>query len=574
MAKSNAKHLVDFDDIQAVVSTLSPSLSEYLDQNKASSFSLWYKDLTHSDLYQAGKRIGSEGLENNLLYYLSLPQMQKMEADGEKLPNAKQTNIGIPTDFYDEIGCPRPRDVTGKDVKLNHYADVFLVNDSLEHFTVENTRKVLAKLGKTWNELREDVRLNHNAQFTPIIISVAVHGLWKSDDTNFSRLRQSMFLNDTLYLLIEKNKGSKKVFLFLEKNPIFFSITGMQNYIWVKQFEDFQGTEEEKTRAMQSAWKDMLAKEMMNYTTKEGEVFCPFTYLNAKYEDVPMLFIASHIKRFADCTKQESFDINNGLLLCANADALFDKYMITVGEDKDLIFSGLIDDEQLKESLRLNHEIFKLILNEDRMKYMSEHRAVFYEKEKDRVSTPTRKGDAKNHPTPQNPSSITYDLPLNSPVRQVADDYTYYYASMDEVKVMHSANINNKKILIGCYKNPKHLRWISEKGLYNIRMGKRIGSVGDKVEDIPQPDILALYFKDNTQRVQFYKIKPGMGRVVSTEQMLGMGYPKKADSQCPYYVFELDSTIPAIKIDIKLIIESAIKNNQDYKKGMPIFIDL
>ena len=124
---------------------------------------------------------------------------------------------------------------------------------------------------------------------------------------------------------------------------------------------------------------------MMNYTTHEGEVFCPFTQISADFESLSMLFIASHIKRFADCDALEAYDVNNGLLLCANADALFDKHMITVDENKQLVFSFLIEDNlQLRHKLLLNQPIFNLILNDKRMEYMKEHRRIFYLKEKER----------------------------------------------------------------------------------------------------------------------------------------------------------------------------------------------
>jgi putative restriction endonuclease len=43
---------------------------------------------------------------------------------------------------------------------------------------------------------------------------------------------------------------------------------------------------------------------------------------------------ASHIKAWADCTSDaERLDVHNGLLLAANLDALFDKHLISVGDD-------------------------------------------------------------------------------------------------------------------------------------------------------------------------------------------------------------------------------------------------
>ena len=82
---------------------------------------------------------------------------------------------------------------------------------------------------------------------------------------------------------------------------------------------------------------------------------------------------------------EEKYDINNGLLLSANADALFDKHLITISENKELVFSYLLDgDDRLKNQLLLLQPIFKPILNEKRMQYLAYHRQVFERKEQER----------------------------------------------------------------------------------------------------------------------------------------------------------------------------------------------
>ena len=189
-----------------------------------------------------------------------------------------------------------------------------------------------------------------------------------------------------------------------DRNPIFFTLIGESNLSWQRYAEQqkkiaeaklsskdiVDPDEDEKTRKQQSKWRDLLAQEMMNYSTSECEVFCPFTYLTCNYNDLGTLFRASHIKAFSSCDDaQEAFDVNNGLLLCANADALFDKHLITIGEDKELIFSyTLKGNPKLINNLLLSQPIFKLILNDKRMEYLAIHRKEFYleeEKRKTRV---------------------------------------------------------------------------------------------------------------------------------------------------------------------------------------------
>ena len=90
--------IVDFLDSRSQV------MVSYVN-NSASRFSLWYKNLAHSDLTNRGKRNGShEGLEKNLLYYLSVPEMRAIEEANKKpFESAKQSNIGMSDAFYRDL---------------------------------------------------------------------------------------------------------------------------------------------------------------------------------------------------------------------------------------------------------------------------------------------------------------------------------------------------------------------------------------------------------------------------------------------------------------------------------------
>lgn len=404
MAKG-MKHIVNQSCIKEMITSKSPSMQEYFDHHTNSIFSLWYKDLHHSDLTTCGKKTRvDEPLSKNILYYLSEQEMIEIEATNNKqFEIAHQSNIGLADGFYAEINVERLRRRRGPQHKqhshiiLNDFVNVYLVNDTIKFFTKEYTEQVLTKLGKRMLNIKDQTLAE--GPFTPIQVSQAIHGIGTQNDTDFHNLRKSMFLNDRLYLLVEKRGYLTNLFILLEKNPRFFTIIGKNNPQWENYLETIKRQEDaradasqelvinSKTRKQQSAWKKMLASEMMNYTTHEGEVFCPFTQINAQFNNVSMLFIASHIKRFEDCNEKEAFDINNGLLLAANADALFDKHMITVNEDKTLKFSFLIDtDFQLKAKLLLNQPIFSIVLNDERMKYMEDHRRIFEEKENKRKS--------------------------------------------------------------------------------------------------------------------------------------------------------------------------------------------
>lgn len=54
--------------------------------------------------------------------------------------------------------------------------------------------------------------------------------------------------------------------------------------------------------------------------------------------------VASHIKPLSQSNHQEQLDVNNGLLLCPNHDALFDKGYIRFDDDGTILISDSWDE--------------------------------------------------------------------------------------------------------------------------------------------------------------------------------------------------------------------------------------
>lgn len=89
---------------------------------------------------------------------------------------------------------------------------------------------------------------------------------------------------------------------------------------------------------------------------------------------------ASHIKEWANSSREERVDANNGLLLCANHDALFDRHLISFEPNTgNICISASLDTIQ-RSALNIS-ESMKIAMN-DRMKtYMQIHYNKFIEKE-------------------------------------------------------------------------------------------------------------------------------------------------------------------------------------------------
>lgn len=401
--------LESLDKITNFIGQISSEMLEYIENNKNSKFVLFYKTLTHSDLATFGKATNVNSHDKNLLYYITTEDMLNFEYNtGRPFQTAHQSCIGLKSSLYDIVGLPQPRN--SKPYLINDYMNVFIVNSNMKYFTSTYTQKIFSILNKTipaksrsWNFDKLDVELN-DGQFTPINLHVAVHGLGMGVDSDFHKIRHHLFKGDTLLLLFELNEQRKNMFLIFEKNPIFFSLIKETNNAYVRYQNglrkrlinvattrenayDIEEMENEVTRQQQSAWRNMLANEMMAYTQVSRQIFCPLTYITADYDKLGSLFVASHIKAFSDpnTTNEQKYDINNGIIVCANADALFDKHLITINKDKQIVFSFLMDDDlRLKTQLLLMQPIFQPILNEDRMRYLAYHESVFNMKEAER----------------------------------------------------------------------------------------------------------------------------------------------------------------------------------------------
>ena len=60
--------------------------------------------------------------------------------------------------------------------------------------------------------------------------------------------------------------------------------------------------------------------------------------------DIPQVLVASHIKPWAACDNRERLDINNGFILSATYDRLFDSGLISFNERGNLLIAKFINN--------------------------------------------------------------------------------------------------------------------------------------------------------------------------------------------------------------------------------------
>jgi putative restriction endonuclease len=92
--------------------------------------------------------------------------------------------------------------------------------------------------------------------------------------------------------------------------------------------------------------------------------------------NVKELLIASHIKPWSQSSAKERLDIYNGLLLCPNHDALFDKGYISFDVQGNIMISNLLDEKSLSFlQLNKNMKIDNITKYE---KYLEWHRVYVF----------------------------------------------------------------------------------------------------------------------------------------------------------------------------------------------------
>lgn len=95
--------------------------------------------------------------------------------------------------------------------------------------------------------------------------------------------------------------------------------------------------------------------------------------------DMMDLLVASHIKPWSKSDDYEKQDQNNGLLLCANHDSLFDKGYITLDNNGNLLISSKIDKDNYKR-LNIEDNVCVKLENKNQKKYLKYHRENIFMK--------------------------------------------------------------------------------------------------------------------------------------------------------------------------------------------------
>lgn len=343
-----------------------------------------------------------ERVKKNILFYNSIDEMISFEKKNKKnrrfFVQTKQGNIHLPKEFYSFLGKREPKDysnVNGKPrfVFESDKYNIYLVRESLdEYFDMKKTNACINILRGNTN-FSEDWKQG-TCDYQKISLSTGVHGIGSHHDDVFHKLRGNIFARDKMLIACKKNKQFTEkydIYFMFFRNPKFFKLMGLGIKEYSSHlFQDGLDASKEESRAGQSKWRDMLAE--FDISDNDSDVVkCPISGLEVVYLKEGTILRASHIKEYSKCKDElgkikieEAYDINNGLLVSADVDALFDKHLISINPNNGEIEYSKFISSNLKRQLHFNKKIDKKYISNERKVYLEYHWNRFNSLEKDR----------------------------------------------------------------------------------------------------------------------------------------------------------------------------------------------
>lgn len=406
--------ITDFDQIREILDNIDQKdLLDRLSDKKR--YMLIDKRITFADVVTSGK--GSYGVkdktksnftekaienrvEKNKLFYNTNSEIIQYEKKNAKnmvfFCETHQSCIHIPKKMYEFMGLHGEAS-SNKGFSLNTGKyKTFLVNSCIDsYFDKATTEELLRRYdrlnSKNGHWKIEDISLNEG-YFTQIDLHLGVHGLGLVKlDKEFSNLRQAIFAKDKMYVLVEKDESDNcNLYLMFFRNPKFFIIMKRPLPIYIYANDESEEKEDvRESRKGQAKWRDTLAGLAIAANPEDsGLIECPFTNITVDYDNEGTLLRASHILAYAKCKNsdgsinaEKAYDPDNGFLVTANVDALFDKYLITVNPESNEVIKSKMVSSQLIKDLNIVKKIDSSFLSVKKKEYLKYHYDTFKEKE-------------------------------------------------------------------------------------------------------------------------------------------------------------------------------------------------
>ena len=235
-----------------------------------------------------------------------------------------------------------------------------------------------------------------------------------------------------------------------------------------------------------------------------------------------------------------------------------------VNSEDEFKFSYFDDiDDALVQGLEQNQDFFSMLLSNPEIK--KQVLGVFVTEVYKTLKNKVDIVPMHHNVIPYNIDEEEANLPL------AAEDYECY--RWNKAK-HHTTSLfeDNGIILVGCSKNKKHLDWIQEHGIYNIRLGNRKGSKSGESDMFERTSHLVLYDLKHPDKQTVYDILSCAE--MNDEQMKAIGYPTNKPGKM-YMTFKIvDSSLNSQDLNGQSLIEQITKEHPEHENGAPVFLVL
>ena len=163
-----------------------------------------------------------------------------------------------------------------------------------------------------------------------------------------------------------------------------------------------------------------------------------------------------------------------------------------------------------------------------------------------------------------------YELPETESIDMAAEPFECYnWNRLDQDFIDLFGG--NKTILVGCFKNKKHLTWIKGNAIYNIRLGNRAGSIDEDKECINNASILVLYSTRKKSDVSVFRITSHC--IMTETEMKAKGYPNKKVGK-RYMTFNIKEEPSMVElIKNHNLVGKLIESYPEHVSGAPVFLE-
>jgi len=329
----------------------SPVNQTHIDITGNSGMLFFFENLTNTTT--SIQNIDIDVFVNNVNYLSAIENRMSIVVDGYTIFSRTSTTIInlINTNSIYHSTAFKKYGHAGNQVQLN-------IPDQDEYFTQLHNLAYL-------NDALVLLRYNYSHYLAIIIPNESCGNLYSLTQTIGNQNINVSVINPSYNFRIAEQLQSEHIAHEIEKENI--ELESLQKTLLYNEMSGTDISKMMKSRISQGAFRQLL---MIVYHHKC--CLCDVTTTS--------VLRASHIKAWSNSSREERLDINNGLLLCANHDTLFDKHLISFNPDSGMICISKSIDENQRNALNISNTK-KIAVSTDMRTYMELHRNIFNDKD-------------------------------------------------------------------------------------------------------------------------------------------------------------------------------------------------